>query len=145
LILIDANLLLYAYNASSERHALARPWLEKTLAGVEQVRMAWVTLLAFIRISTNSRAFPQPFTADEATAIVSEWFKQPTVMMLDPSERHWEILEDLLTTTQALGPLVMDAHLAALAIEHGATLYSTDLDFRRFTGLKLKNPLRTDA
>jgi len=142
LILIDANLLLYAYNASSERYATARPWLEKMLSGAEPVRMAWITLLAFLRIGTNSRVFPHPFTSSEAVAIVSTWLQLPTVAILEPSERHWEILSDLLTTAQAQGPLVMDAHLAALAIEHGAVLCSTDQDFSRFPGLQFVNPLK---
>ena len=142
MILLDANLLLYAYTPSLPHHPAARPWLEKTLSGSEPVRIAWVTLLAFLRIGTDSRAFPHPLSAAEAVAIVSEWLELPGVAILEPSERHWEILSELLTTTQAHGPLVMDAHLAALAIEHGATLYTTDQDFSRFPGLQVMNPLK---
>ena len=125
MILIDANLLLYAYNASSEHQTTARLWLEKMFSGSQPVRFAWVTLLAFLRIGTNSRVFPHPLSASEAVALVSEWLELPAVAILDPGEDHWKVLADLLTTSQAHGPLVMDAHLAALAIEHGATLYTT--------------------
>jgi len=145
LILVDANLLLYAYTPSLAHHSIARPWLEKAFSGVQPIRIAWVSLLAFLRIGTDSRAFSHPLSAAEATAIVSEWFRLPAVAVLEPGERHWEILGDLLTTTQAHGPLVMDAHLAALAIEHGATLCTTDQDFSRFPGLQVLNPLKPNA
>ena len=141
MILVDANLLLYAYDASSERHAPARAWLQQALAGPQLVRFAWVTLLAFLRIITNPRAFEVPLTMPEATAIVSSWLAQPAVALLEPSERHWAILSELLVEAQAQGSLTTDAHLAALAIEHGAVLFSTDRDFRRFEGLRFIDPL----
>jgi toxin-antitoxin system PIN domain toxin len=142
LILVDANLLLYAYNLDSVYHSAARHWLEKILSGAQPLHLAWATLLAFMRIGTNSRIFPHPLAASEAVSIISEWLERPTVSILDPTEGHWKILADLVTKTQAHGPLVTDAHLAALAIEHGATLYTTDQDFSRFPGLKLLNPLK---
>jgi hypothetical protein len=142
LILIDANLLLYAYNKSSEAHPRAQAWLEETFAKPQLIRFSWVTILAFLRITTNSRIFPIPLTSVQASDIVSDWFKQPAVAILDPGDRHWSILSDLLQTAQAQGPLVMDAHLAALAIEHGATLLTSDQDFSRFKGLQWQNPLR---
>ena len=141
MILLDANLLLYAYNSSSEHHAAAKHWLEGVLSQPESVRLAWVSVLAFLRISTNPRAYPYPLSPAEASEIVAEWLVRPTVATLEPGERHWPILSQLLTTTQARGPLVMDAHLAALAIEHGATLCTTDQDFTRFPDLRLLNPL----
>jgi uncharacterized protein len=141
MILIDANLLLHAYNASSPQHAQARQWLEQTFVGDDPIRIAWTVLLAFIRISTNPRAFVEPLTARDAVTIVSDWLKQPGVAALEPGDRHWEILSGLLIDAQVQGPLVMDAHLAALAIENGATLCSTDQDFRRFPTLKFRNPL----
>jgi toxin-antitoxin system PIN domain toxin len=140
-ILIDANVLLYAYNASGPRHPKARAWLETALAGPTPVRLAWVTVLAFVRIGTNPRAFAQPMSIADATATVSSWLAQPTVSLLEPTERHWEILEPLLVTAQARGDLVTDAHLAALAIEHGAALCTTDRDFARFPGLRTIDPL----
>lgn len=141
MILVDANLLLYAYHPGSERHPAARSWLESALSGVEPVRFAWLTLWAFLRISTNPRVYESPLLAREATEAVGSWLARSASGMLDPGERHWSILERLLAGDQVRGPLVMDAVLAALAIEHGATLYTTDRDFARFSGLKWRNPL----
>ena len=141
MILVDANLLLYAYHPRSDRHEAGRRWLERALAGPELVRFAWVTLWAFLRISTNPRVFERPLSATEASAAVSSWLAQPAAGILDPGERHWEILSGLLADGQATGSLVMDAALAALAIEHGATLCTTDRDFVRFPRLKAVDPL----
>ncbi len=105
------------------------------------MRFAWLTIWAFLRVSTNPRAFDRPLSILEAEAAVSSWLDQPVAGILDAGERHWDILRDLLRTGQATGPLVMDAVLAALAIEHGATLHTTDRDFSRFPGLKWTNPL----
>jgi len=140
-ILIDANLLLYAYNSAFERHQRARHWLESVLSGPNPVCLAWATILAFLRIATNPRAFQHPLTMREAIPVVSTWFAQPVVTILEPGERHWAILQDLISETQVRGSLVADAHLAALAIEHGATLYTSDRDFVRFPGLQIANPL----
>ena len=141
MILIDANLLLYAYDSSSEHHNKARIWLEKVLSEPQPVRVAWVTILAFLRISTNRKIFENPFTISEATSIVQKWLEHPVLDLLHPTQRHWTILSKLLKDGQANGPLVMDAHLAALAIEHGAKLYTTDKDFSRFDDLQVVNPL----
>jgi toxin-antitoxin system PIN domain toxin len=100
-----------------------------------------MTLLAFVRVSTSRRVLEHPLSISEAAAIVSAWLQRPMVTLVNPGERHWEILRDVMTKGQAQGPLIMDAHLAALAIEHGATLASADRDFARFPGLKLLNPL----
>jgi uncharacterized protein len=141
MMLVDANLLLYAYDPQSEHHEASRRWLEKTLSGSELVRFAWVSLWAFLRISTNPRVFERPLSADEASSVVTSWLEQPCADILEPGERHWEILRGLLTSAQARGPMVMDAALAALAIEHGAMLETTDRDFARFPGLKWRNPI----
>lgn len=144
MILVDANLLLYAYNQDAPDHEAAKRWLEAALSAPTPFGLCWPTILAFLRISTNRRAFPQPLGVDEATDIVSEWFAPPMVTILQPGERHWNLLVRMLSTGQAAGPLVTDAHVAALAIEHGATLYTTDRDFMRFPGLSLANPLRPE-
>lgn len=144
MIVIDANLLLYAHDAGSAQHAAARRWLEGILSGDETVGLAWAALLAFLRIGTNLRLRKDAPTIEEASAIVSSWLERPTVTLLQPGERHWQILRDLMSKGQARGPLVTDAHLAALAIEHGATLATTDRDFARFPGLKFFNPLEQD-
>jgi toxin-antitoxin system PIN domain toxin len=105
------------------------------------VRFAWLSLWAFLRISTNPRVFERPLTMTEAEAAVAAWLAQPVAGILDPGERHWDILRALARDGQTSGPLVMDAALAAIAIEHGATLCTTDRDFARFDGLKWENPL----
>ena len=139
--LIDANLLLYAYHPQAPEHEASRRWLERTLTGPELVRFAWITLWAFLRISTNPRVYERPLSSLEAEAAVSSWLAQPVAGILEPGERHWEILRRLLREGQTFGPLVMDAEIAAIAIEHGATLYTTDRDFSRFPTLKVANPL----
>jgi toxin-antitoxin system PIN domain toxin len=140
-ILIDANLLLYAYHTGAEQHERSKAWLEAVLSGPDIVRFAWLTLWAFLRISTNPRAFERPLLTAEACAAVSGWLSQPTAGVLEPGERYWDILRVLMEESQVTGPLVMDAALAALAIENGATLYSTDHDFSRFANLRWTNPL----
>ena len=139
--LVDANLLLYAYDPRSAHHEPSRIWLEATLSGAEPVRFAWMTIWAFLRISTSSRVFETPFSIAEAQAIVNTWMVQPAVDILEPSERHWDVLQRLLLAGQVKGPMVMDAVMAAIAIEHGATLCTTDRDFARFPGLKWRNPI----
>ena len=141
MILVDANLLLYAYDPRASQHDASRRWLEAALSGPELVRFAWLTLWAFLRISTNSHVFEHPLSIDEAASIVASWLAQPNAAIVEPSDRHWEILAGLLQDGQATGPLVMDAALAAIALEHGATLYTTDRDFARFPRLKVTNPL----
>jgi len=140
-ILIDANLLLYAYDPDSPQHEVSRGWLEEVLSGSGLVRFPWITLWAFLRISTNPRVFVHPLSAAEAQEAVASWLEQPNAGIVEPGERHLEILSGLLRDGQATGPLVMDAVLAALAIEHGATLCSTDRDFARFPGLDWENPI----
>ncbi len=141
MILVDANLLLYAYHPRALQHEASRAWLEATLSGPELVRVAWLTVWAFLRIGTNPRVFERPLATLEAEAIVSSWLIQPTVGILDPGERHWEILRGMVREGQTTGPLVMDAVIAAIALEHGALLCTTDRDFSRFPKLKWTNPL----
>lgn len=141
MILVDANLLLYAYYPRAEQHEASRAWLEATLSGSQLVRFAWLTIWAFLRVSTNPRVFDRPLSTAEAEAAVTSWLDQPVADILEAGERHWDILRNLLHTGQAAGPLVMDAALAAIAMEHGATLHTTDRDFSRFPGLKWTNPL----
>ena len=142
MILLDANLLLYAYDADAREHNRARSWLERRLSGEEKVGFSWITILAFLRIATSRRYESIPMTTAEASSIVDGWMEAPNVALLSPTEQHWAILSDLLPKSQARGPLIMDAHLAALAIEHGATLCTNDRDFLRFPGLKVEFPLQ---
>jgi uncharacterized protein len=144
-ILIDANLLLYAYHPRAEQHEKSRAWLESVLSGSELVRFAWLTLWAFLRIATNQRVFDRPLSSVEAEAAICSWLAQPVAGILDPGERHWDILRGLLRDGQVTGAIVMDAVLAAIALEHGATLCTTDRDFARFAGIKWINPLTASA
>lgn len=141
MILVDANLLLYAYHSGAAQHAAARRWLESVLSGMEPVGLSWSTILAFLRIGTSPRVFERPYRIEEAESIVSSWLDRSSVAVLRPGDRYWEILRALLIEARIEAALVSDAALAALAIEHGATLCTTDRDFRRFPGLKHSNPI----
>ena len=138
--LLDANILLYAYDSDSAQHFACRTWLEAVFNAEETLALPWQTLLAFVRIATNPRAVQRPLTASEACGIVDSWLQRPNVVVLDAGERFWEIFQAQMVEAQVRGPLVTDAALAALALEHGATLCSTDRDFRRFRALKLLDP-----
>jgi toxin-antitoxin system PIN domain toxin len=141
LTVIDANLLLYAYNADApQQHAAAR-WLMDLFESGETVALPWVTIWAFVRISTNPRIWNNPLSAQQAFAIVGDWFELPDVVAMQPGPRHLELLQRLVLEHNAAGPLMTDAVLAALAMENGALLASTDQDFGRFVGLRWVNPL----
>ncbi|MGE0630658.1 MAG: TA system VapC family ribonuclease toxin [Hyphomicrobiaceae bacterium] len=139
--LLDANVLLYAYNSDSPHHEVCRVWLERAFNGTEPIALPWQTVLAFIRIATNPRATSRPLSIEQACNIVSRWLEQPNVAVVTPTEQYWQVLQDILVEAHVSGPLVTDAALAALALEQGATLCSTDRDFRRFRGLKMFDPL----
>ncbi len=138
--LLDVNVLLYAHDTSSVHHVRCRDWLIRALKGDEPVGLPWQTLLGFVRIVTNPRAVRRPLAAPEACAIVGRWLARPQAVVVEPGERYWGIFQELVARGQVHGPLVSDAALAALAIEQGATLCSTDRDFRRFDGLALLDP-----
>ncbi|MCZ8131690.1 MAG: PIN domain-containing protein [Steroidobacteraceae bacterium] len=138
--LLDVNVLMYAHDTSSVHHARCRDWLVRTLKGDEHVGLPWQTLLGFVRIVTNPRAVRRPLAGPEACAIVDRWLARPQAVVVEPGERYWSILRDLVARAQVQGPLVSDAALAALALEQGATLCTTDRDFRRFDGLRLLDP-----
>lgn len=133
--ILDANVLLYAYHAESPHHSAAATWLEKLLTGTDLVGLPWATLWAFIRIGTNLRVWPHSVPTD-ALWDLSDLLAQPGVTIVHPGPRHAELLERLVTEARPAGPLVSDAALAALAIENGAVLASTDRDFSRFTNLR---------
>ena len=142
MILVDANILLYARVAGFPQHDAARSWLDERLNGVPGVALPWQCLLAFVRISSNPRIFEKPLTAGEAWHQVEAWQSCPPVWMPEPTERHGEVLAGLIPAVGNRPNLVPDANLAALALEYGLTLYSTDADFARFPGLSWENPLR---
>jgi uncharacterized protein len=137
----DVNLLVSAVDESSPRHEPARAWVEDRLSGTETFALAWVVLLAFIRLTTSSRVFQSPLTTRHALDLVDGWLAQPCATVVHPTSRHAAVLGELLEPLGTAGNLTTDAHLAALAIEHGAELCSTDMDFSRFTGLRWTNPL----
>jgi uncharacterized protein len=140
LIVPDANLLLYAFDGTSLRHERARGWLESILSGSEIVSFPLVTLLAFIRIGSDPRVFSVPLDPGEAIEIVLGWLSRPNVRLLNPTPSHWETLRRLVAEGRARGNAVTDAHIAALAEEHGATVHSADRGFTRFAGLAVVDP-----
>jgi uncharacterized protein len=139
--IVDVNVLLYAVNEDAPSHAAARDWWEKTVVAQEPVGLAWIVILAFLRIVTNPRIMPRPLRADQAVSLVDEWLSLPGVCLVEPGERHWEIFRELLADLGTAANLTTDAHLAAIAIENGARLYSTDNDFARFRSLRWVNPV----
>jgi uncharacterized protein len=141
MILVDANLLLYADNEASPHHEPAKLWWFAALSGTEPICLPWAVLYAYIRIGTSASAFARPLRLADAVARVQEWLEHPAVRVINPTESHWQIFKELLRAAGAKGNLVTDAHLASLAIEHGCELYSTDADFARFPRLKWRNPL----
>jgi toxin-antitoxin system PIN domain toxin len=141
MILVDANLLLYAEDSLSEHHQAARTWWDAQLSGAEPVCLCWPVVTAFIRIGTNVRLHRRPLTLGEAVERVQSWFDQPCVRIIYPGEQHWAIFQVMLRDGKAIGSLVSDAHLAAMAVEHNCILQSTDADFARFKGLKWNNPI----
>jgi toxin-antitoxin system PIN domain toxin len=144
MLVIDANLLIYAYHAESAEHAAARAWLEGIMSGTEAVALPWLSILAFLRITTHQRIFERPLSMIQAQEFVASWLERPQVHAVEAGADFFAILSTLLASAQIKGAMVSDAALAALAIEHGATLYTTDRDFARFPGLKWVNPLLQD-
>lgn len=141
LILVDANILLYAEDSLHPRHEQARHWWDQRLSETEPVCLCWPVLSAYIRIGSNPRVFEHPISLEQAISRVQSWLDQPCTRIVRATERHWIVLKQLLMDGQAVGNLVSDAHLAALAIEHECVLASTDADFARFAKLKWKNPI----
>lgn len=141
MIVVDANILLYAYDADSDKHDKARAWVEEVFSSASPVGLPWQTVSAFLRIVTNPKLKGKRFTAAEAIAIVEQWIEQPNLRLLAPGEHHWDILRQMIADGQARGPMIRDAQLAALTLEYGGVLHTTDRDFSRFPGLRWKNPL----
>lgn len=142
MIVLDANILLYAYDSSSAHHEKARIWTEKIFSGSEPVGLPWSTVSAFLRITTNPRLPGERLTAEEAVAIVDRWLAQPNLRLLAPGENHWHLFRRMMVQGQATGALISDAQLAALTTEFGGELCTTDRDFTRFPGLRVTNPLQ---
>jgi uncharacterized protein len=140
-MLVDANLLLYAANEDDPQHHAARAWLDGVLNGSTRIGLPWQSLTAFLRVSTNPRLFDAPLTADDACQWVADWLAAPAAWVPAPTAAHFDVLGDLVRRYRVIGPLVTDAALAALAIEHGIPVASTDSDFARFREIRWENPL----
>lgn len=140
MVVVDANVLLYAVDSTSVHHARSLAWLERSLSGAEAVGLAWVALLAFVRIGTNPSVLSSAMSVDQAVGQVQAWVGAPAGIVIEPTVRHAELLRGLLLETGAGGNLTTDAHLAALAIEHGAEIVSYDRDFARFSGVIQRLP-----
>jgi toxin-antitoxin system PIN domain toxin len=141
LIVPDANLLIYAYDSEAVQHRAARIWLGYVVSSTELVGLPWQTVSAFIRITTNPRLTGDRFPTEKAIGIVQQWMERKNVRLLSPSERHWPIFQRMLIEGQIRGPDATDAQLAALTIEYGGVLHTTDRGFARFPGLRCVNPL----
>jgi toxin-antitoxin system PIN domain toxin len=139
-VIVDANVLLYAVDSATTHHEPARIWLDASLGGTEAVGLAWIALLAFVRIGTNPSILPNPMSADDAMGQVERWLAAPSAVVPNPTARHASLLRGLLRDSGTSGNLTTDAHLAALALEHGADIVSYDRDFRRFAGVKHRLP-----
>lgn len=141
MIVPDLNLLVYAYNDDAPEHPQARSWWEACLSKTRPVGLPWAVMLGYVRLMTGRIALDDPFSASDAIGHVRSWLERPQVEILIPGPRHLDLMDSLMHDARASGNLAMDAHLAALAIEHGAEIHSNDADFSRFPGLRWSNPL----
>jgi len=141
MIVLDANILLYAYDAASPQHIKAREWIEETFSSGRPVGLPWQSIGAFLRVMTNPKLPGQRFTLEEGAQIVDRWLDQPNIMPLAPGDHYWPLFRQATIAGQARGPMLSDAQLAALTIEVGGVFHTTNRDFARFPGLRWINPL----
>lgn len=139
--IIDLNILLYAINPSVEHHQVVHSWWESALNGEEGLGLTWLVLSGFVRITTNPRIFPKPLVIDHALLKIDNWLRHDNITLIQETKDHWTIFRELVENSGAAGNLTTDAHLAAIAISHGATLISCDSDFSRFKSIRWFNPL----
>lgn len=142
MIVPDVNLLVYAYNSDAPEHERARSWWERSMSGKQEVGLAWLVLVAYIRLATNRAVLMNPLTVSEAVGHIRSWLARSQVSIVQPGPRHLDLFEQLSTAAGHSGRMVTDTHIAALAIEHQAEVHSNDIDFSRFPGLRWVNPLR---
>lgn len=141
MIVPDANLLIYAYDSRSDLQPAAGRWMRQTLSGSEPVGLTWLSIGAFLRITTNLSLGRSALPISAAIEIVEQWLARRIVRLVVPGEGHWALLKQMLTAGRVQGPVVTDAQIASLTIEHGGVLHTTDRDFARFPGLRWVNPL----
>lgn len=139
--LVDANILVYAFTTSFAQHERARAWLDEQLSAAIPLGLPWPSLLAFVRLTSNQRLFERPVSVAAAWRQVEDWLGCEAVWVPSPTPRHGAILGRLLGATGVRAEHVPDAHLAALALEHGLAVVSADTDFSRFPGVRLENPV----
>lgn len=138
--IVDANVLLYAVNADSRHHESSRRWLDAALGGGDTVGFTWIVLTAFVRLTTKIGLFPSPLTHTAAVTQVRDWLESPSARIVEPRQPHVDVWERMLDGVGAGGNLVNDAYLAAIAIDHKATVVSFDVDFGRFPALRWRRP-----
>lgn len=138
---IDLNILLYAVNADARHHRPVLAWWEQAVNGSEVLGLPWIVLLGFLRIATSPAIFPRPLDPDAAIGKIHAWLSLDSTRLVRERDEHWDVLRSLLSEAGTAANLVTDAHLAALAITHGAVLVSCDSDFARFKGLRWENPI----
>jgi toxin-antitoxin system PIN domain toxin len=141
MFMVDANVLIYAYDEASRDHKAARKWLASILTGSTAVGFPWISLMTFVRVTTNKRLFDKPYSTDEAFDVVANWLSAPASRVVQPGDEHLRLVKQIAKANKIIGSELTDAHLAAIAVEHGLTLATTDTNFPRFEGLKLINPL----
>jgi toxin-antitoxin system PIN domain toxin len=139
--IVDTNILLYAIDPAAVAHEAVAKWWAAATNADEQLGFAWVSVLGFVRIATNPRVFARPLTVRQALDQAGVWLDMPIARIVQEPRDHWKLVEQLIATIGTAGNLTTDAHLAALAISHGATLVSCDTDFLKFRQLRFENPL----
>lgn len=140
-MLVDANVLFFAVNEAAPEHDRAAAWLEEALNGSRRVGLPWESLTAFVRLATNPRVVARPLAPLDAWSFVEDWLAAPAAWVPVPTDRHAAVLGELVRRYRPAAKLVPDAHLAALAIEHGAEIISADTDFARFAEVRWRDPL----
>ena len=143
MIVVDANILLYAQDSTSAHHFAARVWVDQVFSGQETIGLPWQSVWAFLRISTNRRIYAAPLSMEHAIGLAEEWLALPQVQLMVPGDKHWKLLKDMLLKGRVRGPESTDAQLAAISIEYGGVLYTADRGFARFPGLRWVNPLES--
>jgi toxin-antitoxin system PIN domain toxin len=140
MVVVDTNVLLYAVNRRTAEHEASWSWMERSLRGAEGVGFSWIALLGFLRVGTHPAALDEPLSVPDAITQVERWLSAPAALIVQPTSRHATVLGALLREVGSGGNLVPDAHLAALAVEHDATVVSFDRDFARFEGVRHRLP-----